>query len=170
MIILKFLFLFWIGMCIVNPMSTITSFKHIGYTWKHYKAYNKLQMETFGFLRYKYHDCDKLLMYIFLPFLGKDLIKKLHKKFSPHHLQYDTVDASRCTAALFDWECARFTKPDKPANAYATIYKKDRSAKQEEVLFDILTTLHHLNPNIELKSNVEVDPKHYLKDDSRTVY
>ena len=60
------------------------SYKHIFYTLKHYFAFMKLQKTLLGYYKYKFHDLDKVLMYIFLPFLGTDKIKKKYIKNIMH--------------------------------------------------------------------------------------
>lgn len=134
----------------------IASYKHIPYTYKHIKAFNKLQKETFGEILYKYHDWDKIFMYIFFPWLGTKRIKKIHKKISKHHLVKDSdyKDPSRLIEALLDWESARFTKPDKPENAYCVIHSRNRTDKQIYSLMIFLYFLNKYNPNIKLESNI----------------
>lgn len=108
----------------------VGSYKHIPYTWKHYLAFMKVQKQLLGRYKIKFHDWDKLLMFIFLPFLGERRINQFHQKHNRHHPTYFTgrnwekhykqsysVDWEQ---AIIDWECARFTKPDKPLNAVDT--------------------------------------------------
>ena len=113
------------------------SYKHIFYTLKHYFAFMKLQKTLLGYYKYKFHDLDKVLMYIFLPFLGTDKIKKIHQKYNAHHIKY-TKYLPNYEEAIIDWECARFTKKDKPLTArqtfemlnYLTDYQKTKVEKQ----------------------------------------
>lgn len=79
----------------------------------------------------------KVLMHIFLPFLGTDKIKKIHQKYNAHHIKY-TKYLPNYEEAIIDWECARFTKKDKPLTArqtferldYLTDYQKTKVEKQ----------------------------------------
>lgn len=108
-------------------------YAHIPYTFKHYIAFMKVQWDILGYLEYKFHDWDKLLMFIFLPFLGRRRINQWHQKHSKHHPTYTigknlevrlkTEDKVDWFEAIIDWECARYTKPDKPLDAYDTLIK-----------------------------------------------
>lgn len=103
----------------------IESYKHIPYTIRHYKAMRRIQYVVLGCIPYPWHDLDKVLMYIFLPFLGTKRIKSIHKKYSKHHITMDkNPDECEYIEAILDWECARFTKPDKPENAMSIIESK----------------------------------------------
>ena len=72
-------------------------------------------------------------MFIFLPFLGERIINQWHQKHNKHHPTYITgknwdrnlKDPYKVDwiEAIIDWECARFTKPDKPLNAQDTCLK-----------------------------------------------
>ena len=93
----------------------LNSWFHIPYTVKHYFAFMKLQKKLIGYYKYKYHDVDKVFLYLFLPFLGTDGIKKIHKKINKHHIKDYT--SNNYEESIIDWECARFTKPDKPETA-----------------------------------------------------
>lgn len=65
------------------------------------------------------HDVDKLFMYRFLPV---SVACWLHKLIARHHNR-NTTNAYTLMEMLIDWECARLTKPEKPLNAYDTLYK-----------------------------------------------
>lgn len=102
--------------------NTINSWKHIPYTWRHYKAVLALQYLYMGKIKYKFHDLDKICLFIFFPWLGPKKIKEIHRKWSKHHRIGGCPEES-----LFDWESARFTKPDKQLNAVDTCrtFKRD---------------------------------------------
>jgi hypothetical protein len=93
--------------------------KKIQYTILHKKAYKKIEKQLLGknTLRGYLHDLDKIFMLIFLP---RELVHKIHRKFSRHHNRArnrkDYIDM------VIDWECARFTKADKPLTAVETLY------------------------------------------------
>lgn len=108
-------------------------YNHIPYTWKHYLAFMKVQKQILGNYKYKFHDWDKLFLFIFFPFLGERIINQLHQKYNNHHPTF-TVGKNRYKQikshkqieweeAIIDWECARYTKPDKPLNARDTLFK-----------------------------------------------
>ena len=111
----------------------IGSYRHFPYTWKHYLAFLKVEKKLLGRYKYKFHDWDKLVLFIFCPFLGERRINQLHQKLCSHHPTYTTgrnwkkhfkspknIDFLQ---AVIDWECARYTKPDKPLNARETMEK-----------------------------------------------
>ena len=67
------------------------------------------------------HDLDKVLLYTVWP---HKKVKNFHRSTARHHIE----SKSKKTRAdyiemIIDWECARYTKPDKPLNAYDTLYK-----------------------------------------------
>ena len=66
------------------------------------------------------HDLDKMFL---LLFYDKDIVKKIHRETSSHH--DNNLDKTKLDymEMVLDWESARYTKPDKPLNAYDTLYK-----------------------------------------------
>ena len=94
---------------------------YIKYTWNHKKAFLKVEKILLGknTIRGYLHDVDKLFMYMFL---SKKLASKLHRKYSHHHINKAKTIADY-TQMIIDWECARFTKEDKPLDAFETLYK-----------------------------------------------
>lgn len=108
------------------------NYSHVRYTLKHYIAFMKLQKRILGYYKYKLHDLDKIIIYLFLPFLEKRLINRIHQKYQKHHpvyytkenkKQYKSPNTVNWEEAIIDWECARETKPDKPLNAYNTLLR-----------------------------------------------
>jgi len=90
---------------------------HIPYTIKHYIAFLKLQKKLLGYSKYKFHDLDKIFMYILIPFIGTKRIKKIHKAINRHHIIDTKRRSCNYEEAIIDWECSRSTKPDKPYTA-----------------------------------------------------
>ena len=94
----------------------------IRYTQEHRKAYRKVEKELLGHNTWRslVHDLDKVILYNFLEH-GK--VKKFHRSTARH--QENKVKKTRADYIdmIIDWECARYTKPDKPLNAYDTLYK-----------------------------------------------
>ena len=86
--------------------------KRIRYTWVHKKAYLKVEKELTGknTLRGYLHDLDKLIMYIIG--VPKETAHNIHVATAPHHIQKNHIKYPK--GAVIDWECARYTKPDKP--------------------------------------------------------
>ena len=62
------------------------SLQHVPYTFKHICVLYKLQLKYIGYIKFPFHDMDKLFMYIFCGFLGVKRISKLHRKYASHHL------------------------------------------------------------------------------------
>lgn len=93
----------------------------IKYTLMHKKAFLKVEKKLLGknTIRGYLHDLDKVILKIFL---NEKTVHNLHRKYSRHHKNkactYDDY-----VQMVIDWECARFTKPDKPLNARETLDK-----------------------------------------------
>lgn len=94
------------------------NFKKIKYTFLHKLAFLKIEKQLLGknTLRGYLHDIDKLIMYCFLP---TDKAHAIHVKHSRHHDKCKTHDDY--VEMVIDWECARYTKADKPLNAAETL-------------------------------------------------
>lgn len=93
----------------------------IQYSKVHRIAFRNLEKQILGknTIRSFFHDIDKIILYHFLP---TEFVHTCHQWWSRHHERkaktYDDF-----VQMVIDWECARFTKPDKPLNAYDTLYK-----------------------------------------------
>ena len=91
------------------------------YTLNHKQAFMAVEMELgvdvdeLSIL----HDTDKLVTY---GKMEKADASKLHKKYARHHFKNCLTDADYAQCVI-DYECARFTKSDKPLNAYEHIMK-----------------------------------------------
>ena len=102
----------------------ITKLDRIIYTFKHkvyflkveYKLTGKVSMS--GFL----HDLDKIFMYLFSNKTAKE-IQKIHRSNAKHHVNDQIKNEKDYIQMIIDWECARFTKPDKQLNARETLDK-----------------------------------------------
>lgn len=101
-------------------MSIKNNIDKIKYTWRHKKALLDIEKKLLGHntLRGYLHDVDKLIMYCIMP---TELAHNIHVLISRHHDQAHTK--SDFIQMVIDWECARFTKPDKPLNAADTMRK-----------------------------------------------
>ena len=101
------------------------NFDKLLYTFKHRKLlmflaknFDKNNKELLD--RLKIHDLDKMFLLLFYD--NKD-VGPVHRKLSSHHdneLEKTELDYMEM---VLDWESARYTKPDKPYNAYDTLYK-----------------------------------------------
>lgn len=94
----------------------------IRYTKEHRKAYKKIEKELLGYNTWRslVHDLDKVILYNLLPF---QKVKKIHRNTARHHDNKIKKTKNDYIDMIIDWECARFTKPDKQLNAYDTLYK-----------------------------------------------
>lgn len=115
---------FYIDRQILYKEIIMRNFEWCVYTYKHRRAFiyivDKLisnpMLKQEMLKRAKVHDMDKMLMYLFLDQITS---QKIHVQNQPHHLEsgkgntyYDLVET------VIDYECAPYTKPDKPLNAY----------------------------------------------------
>lgn len=98
--------------------------EYIKYTYKHRKIViylaEKYIKEKMVLNQIKKHDIDKLFMYTFY---DKKNISKIHRTLSNHHDNEKEKIYTDYVEMVLDWESARYTKPDKPLNAYDTLYK-----------------------------------------------
>lgn len=118
-----------------NLKKYITGYpKRINYTAKHKKAFLKVEKELTGknTLSGYCHDLGKLIAFtIGLP---HDFVQKIHIATAPHHVINGHV--KKPIMAIIDWECARYTKPDKPLSArefYETYYVKQKNMRIPEI-------------------------------------
>jgi hypothetical protein len=108
--------------------------ERIKYTSKHKIAFLKMEKQLLGknTLGSYLHDLDKLIMYI----VGfpKKLAHNIHVATAPHHVRNGKI--KKPLQAIIDWECARFTKPDKPLNArefYESYFVKKKNMRLPEI-------------------------------------
>ena len=94
----------------------------IKYTQDHRKAFKKIEKQLLGHNTWRSyaHDLDKVILYHLLPF---EKVKKFHRSTARHHDNQIRKNKNDYIEMIIDWECARYTKPDKPLNAYDTLYK-----------------------------------------------
>ena len=123
------------------------NFEKSAYTYRHRKAFlylvNKIIKDEVVkkemLKRARFHDLDKVVLYLFF---DKKQASNYHRQTSHHHLEnnieknfYDYLES------IIDFECAAYTKPDKPLYAHDTIlkfYKDNISSKDYNCLIDIL--------------------------------
>lgn len=113
-------------------------FKEIKNIMRHRKVLQRIAKEK-GY-SFPFHDFVKMInVFIF----GDKIATKLHRKFSKHHdhkykapdlLAGVYRDIPNKVEATIDWESARFTKPEKPLNAYDTWVKYYSDIDMEDTL------------------------------------
>lgn len=88
-------------------------------------------------LRARYHDLDKAFLYTLI---DKKDASNYHRMHSSHHM-CNELPKSRIDMleAALDYECAGYTKEDKPRNAYDTI--KELFPQDEDTMMPILHEL-----------------------------
>ena len=126
-------------------------FIEINCTLKHRKEVQRIAKEK-GY-SFPFHDFVKMIMILLF---GDKIATKIHRKFSNHHAHmryirvtydeglkvhikkqpYGRFIKNKIEAAI-DWESARFTKPDKPLDAYDT-WKKYYSDIDMETTLKLL--------------------------------
>lgn len=94
---------------------------YIKYTLAHRKAFRKIEKELTGKVSFRgwMHDIDKVFLYMIF---SKPKAHNIHVNNSRHH-ELKAHTEKDYIQMIVDWECARFTKPDKPLNARDTLYK-----------------------------------------------
>ena len=108
----------------------------IKYTKDHRKAFRKIEKELLGHNTWRslVHDIDKVILY---NFWEHKKVKEFHRKTARHHVENDIKKTKAdYIEMVIDWECARYTKPDKPLNAYDTLY--NIYSDLEDVILPIL--------------------------------
>ena len=66
--------------------------------------------------RAEVHDMDKMIMYLFM---DQKEAQEMHVRTKPHHLENSLPRTYEdYVETVMDYECAPYTKPDKPLNAY----------------------------------------------------
>ena len=128
--------------------------EHILYTYKHRKVVMMLAKKYFGdnkelLKQVELHDLDKLYMYLFY---DKKTVSKLHREKSFHHeneLEKTDLDYKEM---VLDWESARYTKPDKPLNAFDTLYAY--YPEMEDVILPILQDMGIAETNTPMEEDI----------------
>lgn len=92
---------------------------------------------------------DKLFMYLFY---DKKDVSAMHRKLSLHHENEIEKNYIDYIEMILDWESARYTKPDKPLNAYDTLYKYYPNMEHE--ILPILKEFEIDKPNLPMEKDV----------------
>lgn len=104
-----------------------TTFKErlskIKYTLKHWYYYQKIAFKLKAWnVTHLLHDLDKVFLYLYCNDISD--VQAIHRKNTSHHIEgrrIDELTPNRIINAIIDWECARFSKKDKPLNARQTL-------------------------------------------------
>ena len=151
--------------------------EYMVYTYKHrkivmYLANKYIKGDNKKLLEHiKYHDLDKLFMYMFY---DKKDVSIMHRKLSFHHDNDKPKTYEDYVEMVLDWESARYTKPDKPLNAYDTLYRY--FSHMEDKILPILDefnikgtnlpmeqdTLEYANSLIVTKDEIKKEMSEYL--------
>lgn len=130
------------------------NFEHIKYTYKHRKIVMLLAEKYFKdnqelLEQVKQHDLDKLYLYLFY---DKKTVSRIHREQSAHHendLEKTHLDY---VEMVLDWESARYTKPDKPLNAFDTLYAY--YPEMEDVILPILQDMGIAETNTPMEEDI----------------
>lgn len=105
-------------------MKVLRNLEHLEYTFEHRQAFAFTAAKLFGTdplypmleKRARLHDLDKAFLY---SLVSKQDASAFHKLVSSHHIE-NTAPKSKLDLleAYVDWDCAGYTKPDKPDNAW----------------------------------------------------
>ena len=128
--------------------------EYIEYTYKHRKVVMLLAEKYFKdnnelLEQVKFHDLDKMYLYMFY---DKSVVSKFHRKNSNHHSNVLEKSKLDYIEMVLDWESARYTKPDKPLNAYDTLYKY--YTEEEENILPILKEMKIDKPNLPMDEDI----------------
>ena len=129
--------------------------EYIEYTYLHrkvvmYLANKYIKRDKEKILKQiQYHDMDKLFMYLFY---DKKDVSAMHRKLTSHHENEIEKNYIDYIEMILDWESARYTKPDKPLNAYDTLYKYYTNMEHE--ILPILKEFEIDKPTLPMEKDV----------------
>lgn len=128
--------------------------EYIEYTYKHRKIVMLLARKYFKdnkelSEKIQYHDLDKLFMYLFY---SKKNVSRIHRDLIAHHDNEIEKTNLDYIEMVLDWESARYTKPDKPLNAYDTLYNFYPNMIKE--ILPILQVMGIDKPNLPMEKDV----------------
>ena len=95
------------------------------------------------------HDLDKLYLYLFY---DKSVVSRIHREQNPHHTNALEKTKLDYLEMVLDWESARYTKPDKPLNAYDTLYAY--YPEMEDVILPILQEMGIAETNTLMEADI----------------
>lgn len=126
---------------------------YLCYTYMHRKAFEFVVRKLFTgkselnimLLEAKEHDLDKSLLYTMI---SKQAASEYHRSTCNHHMENELPKSDfDILAAVVDYECAGYTKPDKPRNAYDTVmeFKPTNSDRLIAKMEELGIAKHYLN-------------------------
>lgn len=140
--------------------------EYIEYTYKHRKVVMLLAKKYFKdnkelLNKLKFHDMDKIFTYLFY---DKKTASNMHRDHSNHHDNGKEKEYLDYVEMALDWESARYTKPDKPLNAYDTLVAY--YPHLEEHILPILKEMGIDKPNMPMEEDI-LNSINNLKDVSK---
>lgn len=123
------------------------------YTYKHRKIVLMLAKKYYNnpelLEQLEKHDLDKMFL---LLLYDKSLLKGIHRSISSHHdNDIPKAELDYIEMAL-DWESARYTKPDKPLNAYDTLVRF--YPHLEDKILPVLEKINLDKPNTDMDEDI----------------
>lgn len=154
-----FVYLGWLIIVFMyNPKDYITSFKScldkIIYICRHKKAYLMIMKKYKPnriTLRGLLHDCDKLMILIFMlifcpMMISLENVSEFHKNRSHHH--HKAITDKDYYYQIIDYESARYTKSDKPMTAREYIeYKHIKNQISNNEYNQYIRIMHFMGLN-----------------------
>lgn len=123
------------------------------YTYKHRKIVLMLAKKYFNkkelLDQLEKHDLDKMFL---LLLFDKKIIKDIHRSISSHHDNDIPKTELDYIEMILDWESARYTKEDKPLNAYDTLVKYYPHLEGD--ILPLLQEMHLDKPNTEKEKDI----------------
>ena len=134
------------------------NYEYCAYTYRHRKALMYLiekkitdpELKKKMIEKAKVHDMDKMFLYKYLP---KKIASEYHRSHASHHMENDLPKTFEDKIeAVFDYECAAYTKPDKPLNAYDTLINYYQG--MESVIMPILEEMEIDESNLPMDEDI----------------
>lgn len=130
------------------------------YWFAHWKCYNLVAMQL-GIWKFKYlfHDIEKPFLKLFLTY---EKVRKFHRTYHKHHLNYRKPHKIDWIAVAIDWECGQYSKMDSPWNARGFVYDYIRRNPQwkDRLLNEMLPILDKIG--IKTITNRDVDDPFWI--------
>lgn len=140
------------------------------YTYRHRKAFeycvrkyiHQPGLREEMLKRAAVHDMDKMIMYLLME---QKEAQELHVKRQPHHLENDLPRTYEdYVETVIDYECAPYTKPDKPLNAYDfTHLLMDWQALDEETGNKLISIMEKLGIDNSTSYADDTEGQEYIK-------